>query len=264
LRLVTLAEELGYDSVWAGEHVVLPSPRVPPAPMEPTDPIHDPLVWLAFVAARTERVLLGTGIIILPQRNPLVLAKQAASLDVLSGGRLVLGIGAGYLEPEMSAVGVPMAERGLRTDEHLEVMRAMWTASGPVAFEGRFTRFAGIDAHPRPVQAGGPRVVVGGRSTAACRRAVSSAHGWYGFMLSPDDAAEQLSALRRASAEVTRPPHLGQLEINITPRGRTDGDRVQAFADLGVDRLILYPRAIDAAAAERDLRTHAALIDLTV
>ena len=101
LELARLAEDLGYDSLWAGEHVVLPSPRVAPAPMEPTDPILDPLVWLAFVAAATTRVRLGTGIIILPQRQPLVLAKQVASLDVLSGGRLVLGVGAGYLEPEL-------------------------------------------------------------------------------------------------------------------------------------------------------------------
>src|SRR5437660_6217459 len=93
-RLARLAEELGFDSVWAGEHVVVPNPRVAPSPMEPTDPILDPLVHLAFVAGGTERLLLATGIIILPQRNPLVLAKQAAGLDVLSGGRLLLGIGA--------------------------------------------------------------------------------------------------------------------------------------------------------------------------
>ena len=124
--------------------------------MEPTDAILDPLVWLAFVAAATTRVRLGTGIIILPQRQPLVLAKQVASLDVLSGGRLVLGVGAGYLEPELRAIGVPMSERGSRTDEHLDVMRALWTEPGPVSFHGRYTDVDGIDAHPRPVQAGGP------------------------------------------------------------------------------------------------------------
>ena len=112
IAMARLAEELGFDSIWAGEHVVVPSPRVPPSPMEPEDPILDPLVYLGFVAAATERLLLATGIIILPQRNPLVLAKQAATLDVLSAGRLLLGIGAGYLEPEMTAIGVPMADRG--------------------------------------------------------------------------------------------------------------------------------------------------------
>src|SRR5918996_4487339 len=100
-RIAALAERLGYDSLWAGEHVVVPSPRVAPSPMEPDEPILDPLVLLAHLAAHTSRVRLGTGVIVLPQRNPLVLAKQLASLDVVSGGRLVVGIGAGYLEPEL-------------------------------------------------------------------------------------------------------------------------------------------------------------------
>ncbi len=155
-RLARLAEQLGFDSVWDGEHVVLPNPRVAPAPMEPTDPILDPLVHLAFVAAATERILLGTGIIILPQRNPLVLAKQVASLDVLSDGRLLLGIGAGYLEPELTALGASLHDRGRRTDDYLAAMRAIWTQPGPVAFDSPSVSFAGLDAHPRPVQAVAP------------------------------------------------------------------------------------------------------------
>jgi probable F420-dependent oxidoreductase len=262
LRLVRLAEELGYESLWAGEHVVLPSPRVAPAPLEPTDPIIDPLVWLAFVAAATSRVKLGTGIIILPQRNPLVLAKQAASVDVLSRGRLILGVGAGYLEPEMSALGVSMRERGSRTDEHLAVMWAIWTAPAPVSFHGRYSDFAGIDAHPRPAQAGGPPIVVGGRSPGAHRRAVASGHGWYGFMLSDEATAEQMAASRLAAAEVPRPDHLGPLEISITPAGPLDAERVRALADLGVDRLILHPGALDPDATEAYLQQHAALIDI--
>src|SRR5919201_2850755 len=103
--LARRAEELGYTSWWAGDHVVLPSPRTPDSPMEPTDPIVDPLVHLSYVAAVTERLELATGIVILPQRNPVVLAKQVASLDVLSGGRMTLGVGVGYLEPEFRAVG---------------------------------------------------------------------------------------------------------------------------------------------------------------
>jgi probable F420-dependent oxidoreductase len=262
LALARLAEELGYESLWAGEHVVLPSPRVAPAPMEPTDPIHDPLVWLAVVAGVTSRVLLGTGIVILPQRHPLVLAKQAASLDVLSGGRLLLGIGAGYLEPELSAIGIPMTERGSRTDEHLDVMRALWTEPGPVTFHGRYTDFAGIDAYPRPVRPGGPRLVVGGWTPSALRRAVSRGHGWYGFLLSAEDAAEQVESLGRAAREVTRPAELGRLEISVTPRGRMDADGVRAYADAGVDRLILYPGDRSAEAVEEYLRRHAALLDL--
>ena len=145
IRLARLAEELGYDSWWAGEHVVLPDPADPAQPLEPHDPILDPLVHLAFVAAVTTTLELGTGIIILPQRNPVVLAKEVASLDVLSGGRLHLGVAAGYLAGEMEAVGVPMAERGTRTDEYLDAMQALW--ANPVRnFSGRFVSFGGVDA----------------------------------------------------------------------------------------------------------------------
>lgn len=152
-RLALRCEEPGYDSWWAGEHVVVPSPWATPSPMRPTDPILDPLVHLAFVATASERLLLGTGIIILPQRNPLVLAKQIASLDAVSGGRFVFGVGVGYLEPEMSAIGVPLSERASRTDDHLATMRAIWYDDGPVSFEGPHTSFAGVDAPPTPKRA---------------------------------------------------------------------------------------------------------------
>jgi probable F420-dependent oxidoreductase len=261
LRLTRLAEELGFDSVWAGEHIVVPSPRVPPSPMEPEDPILDPLVHLAFVAAATERILLATGIVILPQRNPLVLAKQAASLDVLSGGRLLLGVGAGYLEPEMTAVGVPFQDRGARTDDYLAAMRAVWTQPGPVEHHGPFVEFSGVDAHPRPVQLGGPRIVVGGHTGPAYRRAVGHGHGWYGFALTPEGAAGCVEELRRAADEVDRPKELGELEISGTPRHRLDPEAVEAFAAAGVDRLV--PNVIGARspeAAEERLREAAALL----
>jgi probable F420-dependent oxidoreductase len=260
-RLARLAEELGYDSIWAGEHIVVPSPRVPPSPMEPTDPILDPLVHLAFVAAATERVLLATGIVILPQRNPLVLAKQVASLDVLCGGRLLLGIGTGYLESEMAAIGVPMAGRGARTDDHLAAMRALWSHPGPVEHHGPFVDFGGVDAHPRPVQPGGPRIVVGGHTPAAFRRAVAQAHGWYGFALTPESARDCVAGLRRAAGEVERPSGLGELEVSVTPRRRLDGPALEDFAAAGVERLVL--NVIDAAnpeAVEQRVRTAAALV----
>jgi probable F420-dependent oxidoreductase len=261
IAIVRLAEELGFDSVWAGEHVVVPSPRVPPSPMEPSDPILDPLVHLGFVAAATERLLLATGILILPQRNPLVLAKQAATLDVLSGGRLLLGIGAGYLEPEMTAIGVPMAGRGARTDDHLAAMRAIWTQPGPVEHHGPYIDFAGVDAHPRPVTPGGPRIVVGGHTAAAYRRAVASAHGWYGFALTPEQAAASLDGLRQAADQVERPAELGELELSVTPRRRLDAESLAAFTLAGVQRLVLNT-AGDAtpAAVEARLRAGAALV----
>ncbi len=256
-----LAEELDFDSVWAGEHVVVPSPRVAPSPMEPEDPILDPMVHLSFVAAATRRILLATGIIILPQRNPLVLAKQAATLDVLSGGRLLLGIGAGYLEPEMTAVGVPMEDRGTRTDDHLAAMRALWTQPGPVEHHGRYIDFAGVDAHPRPVTPGGPRIVVGGHTPAAYRRAVAHGHGWYGFALTPERAAACVEGLSQAADQVERPAALGDLELSVTPRRRLDAEALEAFSGAGIHRLVLNiagdPTPTD---VEQRLRAAAALI----
>lgn len=249
-RLAERCESLGYESWWVGEHVVLPSPRVPPSPMEPEDAILDPLVHLAFVAAVTKRMLLGTGIIILPQRNPLVLAKQVASLDAMSGGRFVFGVGVGYLEPELHAIGVTMAERASRTDDHLAAMRAIWYEPAPVTFTGAHTDFAGIDANPRPL--GTIPIVVGGRTPGAYRRAVEQGHGWYGFFLDPAQAAESVQALQAAQAEYDRPAELGPLEISITPGRRLTPDMVKQYADAGVDRLIVYPLPLEDEAAIDD------------
>jgi probable F420-dependent oxidoreductase len=236
-RVGPLAEELGYDSVWTGEHVVVPDPRVPPSPMEPLDPILDPVVALAFLAARTSRIRLATGIIVLPQRNPLVLAKQLASLDAVSGGRVVFGMGVGYLEPEMTAIGVAMERRGARAVEYLAAMRALWEQEQP-AFDGEFVRFSGVNAHPRPAQRPLP-VVMAGHSPAAHRRAARHADGWYGFFMRPEETAEQLEGLRRALAEEGR--DISDFEVTVTPRGRTDAESVGAFGEMGVNRLVLLP-----------------------
>jgi probable F420-dependent oxidoreductase len=235
-RIAALAERLGYDSLWAGEHVVVPSPRVEPSPMEPDEPILDPLVALAHVAAHTERIKLGTGVIILPQRNPLVLAKQIASLDVLSGGRLILGIGVAYLEPEMRAIGVPMEGRGARADEYLAAMRALWEEEAP-SFHGRHVNFEGVDAHPPPVQRPLP-VVVGGHTRAAHRRAARAADGWYGFMVGLRAMTEQRELMRTAIEEAGRER---PLHVSVTPARRLDEESVRAYSELGVDRLIVAP-----------------------
>src|SRR5215510_10290763 len=142
-RVARAAESAGFESLWVGEHVVLPDPQAPPSPVPPLTLMLDPTVALTFLAAHTETVRLGTGIIILPQRNPLVLAKELASLDVLSGGRLIFGIGVGYLKPEFRALGAPFADRGAVTDEHLAAMRAIWSQPKP-AYQGRFVSFANV------------------------------------------------------------------------------------------------------------------------
>lgn len=239
-RVARSAEDAGFDSVWAGEHVVLPDPRVPPSPMNPEDPILDPVVALTFVAARTSTIRLGTGIIILPQRNPLVLAKELATLDVLSGGRLIVGVGAGYLEPEFRALGVPFEARGPRTVEYIAAMRAIWSQQQP-RFEGRWTAFAGVQARPRPVQQPAPPVVMGGHSPQAYRRAVEHANGWYGFALDVDATEQAIAGLHAAAQRHPRPAELGALEISVSPRGAVTPEIASRFAALGVHRLVLLP-----------------------
>src|ERR1700761_3781379 len=249
------AETAGFDSVWAGEHLVLPDPQVPPSPMAPQDPVLDSLLALTWAAAHTSTVRLATGILILPQRNPVVLAKQVATLDVLSGGRVTLGVGAGYLEPEFRAVGANFAERGAVTDEYLDAMAVLWYSGHP-AYAGRFASFSGVDAYPRPVQQPIP-LVVGGHSAPAYRRAVARAHGWYGYGLTPEQAAASVTGLRGAAGRAERPAGLGELEISVTPRGRITPELAAGFAAAGVHRLVLVApptaegsrRAIDAGLA---------------
>jgi probable F420-dependent oxidoreductase len=233
-RIARIAENVGFDSLWAGEHVVLPDPQVPPSPLAPEDRILDPIITLTFLAAQTKRVLLGTGIIILPQRNPLVLAKELASLDELSGGRLLFGVGVGYLEPEFRALGVPFEDRGARTEEYLAAMRAIWREHKP-SYHGRFVSFANVQAHP---QRNIP-IVMGGHSPEAYRRAVEYAVGWYGFALDLEGTARALEGLREAAQRYQRPAELGRLEISVTPRGPVNRERAEQFASLGVHRLIL-------------------------
>jgi probable F420-dependent oxidoreductase len=237
VRFATLAEGLGYDSLWMGEHVVAPSPRISPSPIEPDYPILDPVVTLGLVAAETERVRLATGIVILPQRNPVVLAKELASLDVVSRGRVVFGVGVGYVEPEMQAVGVPMEGRGARAVEYLGAMRSLWYDGAP-AFRGDHVEFDAVDAHPRPVQTPIP-VVMGGHSRAAHRRAVQHADGWYGFSLDRAATSTQLSSLRHEALAAGR--DLDDFAITVSPSERLDEEVVRDYAALGVDRLALLP-----------------------
>jgi probable F420-dependent oxidoreductase len=234
------AEEAGFDSVWTAEHVVLPDPQVPAAPLPPQLPILDPAVALSHLAAHTRSMWLATGIIILPQRNPVVLAKELASVDVVSGGRLLFGLGAGYLEPEFAAVGASFGDRGQRTDEYIQAIRALWTQDKP-QFEGRFVSFAGIDAHPRPIQKPHPPIVVGGMSPPALRRAARWGNGWYGFALDLDATAQCVAGLRQAQRQVERPEALGPLEISVTPSVPIDAANVSRFENLGVDRLVVLP-----------------------
>jgi len=238
VQIARLAEDARFESLWAGEHVVLPDPQMPPSPMAPTDRILDPVIALTFLAAHTRQVRLGTGIIILPQRNPLVLAKELASLDELSSGRLIFGVGVGYLEPEFRALGIPFTDRGTRTDDYLAAMRAIWTQPKP-AFHGRFISFEQVQAHP---QRNIP-IVVGGHTPSAYRRAVEQGTGWYGFNLDLTWTARALAGIGEALQHSPRPQELGDLEISVTPPPRREIplESAKHYADLGVHRLILMP-----------------------
>jgi probable F420-dependent oxidoreductase len=252
-RLARAAEAAGFDSLWVADHVVLPDPPMPERPMPPDQHLLDPIVALTFLAAHTQRIGLGTGVIILPQRQPLVLAKQLASLDVLSQGRVVFGLGVGWCEPEMRSVGASFADRGRIADEYLAAMRAVWTQPKP-AFKGRFVAFEGVQAMPRPVQTPTPTIVVGGRTAPAFRRAVTQGHGWYGFGLDVPTTERFVGALGDAAKRHPRPAELGRLEISVTPPSLEipDARTVDAYAAAGVDRLIIRPKPdMDAAALER-------------
>jgi probable F420-dependent oxidoreductase len=242
VRVAQAAEAAGFESVWTGEHVVLPDPRVPPSPLPPEHPIIDPAVALSFIAGQTRTLRLGTGIIILPQRNPLVLAKELASVDVVSAGRLLFGLGIGYLKPEFDALGVPFEHKGPRAVEYLQAMLALWTQPKP-AYDGRFVAFGDVQALPRPVQQPHPPVIIGGHTPAAFRRAVQHGNGWYGFALDFARTAQCLAGLRQAQAQHGRPANLGGLDITVTPSERLSPETVQRYADLGVQRLVLYRRA---------------------
>ncbi len=240
VRVAQAAESAGFESVWTGEHVVLPDPIAPPSPLPPETPMLDTVVALTLLASHTTNVRVGSGIIVLPLRNPLVLAKELASIDVVSAGRLIVGLGAGYVAEEFDAVGVPMARRGARMDDYLRAMRAVWTMERP-HYEGELFSFSGVNAYPRPVQLPTPPIVVGGNSEAALRRAVTLANGFYGFGLTPELTREYVEALRQAGERFERPKELGPLELTVTPVGPFDRRCLEEYAELGVDRLVVLP-----------------------
>ncbi len=246
IALLGCAEQVGFESVFTGEHVVVIDPQVAPSPVPPETPFLDTIAALAFAAAHSERLLIGSGIILLPQRNPVVLAKELAGIDVLSGGRLLFGAGVGYVPGEYESLGIPYAERGARMDEHIDVIRTLWTEAKP-EFSGRFTRFSGIQSHPLPLQRPHPPILIGGMSAAALRRAVLRGNGWYGFFQDLDATAAALRGIEEAAKENERPAALGRLEISVTPPGPVDADTVKRYEDLGVDRLVVMRGMADMA-----------------
>jgi probable F420-dependent oxidoreductase len=236
-RVAVVAEEVGFESVWTGEHVAMPI-RDNPVPAPAETPFLDSVVSLTRVAALTRRIRLGTGILVLPHHNPVLLAKALASLDVVSGGRLIAGFGGGYVAEEFRALGVDFKKRGAITDDSLGALRALWTEPEPV-WDGRFARFEGIRFEPKPVQRPHPPIVIGGQVPAALERAARHGDGWYGFALTVAATRPIVAELGRLRAEVGRGHQ--PLEISLTTFEPLDEALVAAAADAGIDRLIVYP-----------------------
>ena len=249
VRIAQAAEAAGLESVWTGEHIVLPDPSLPSFPLAPDTPMLDTIVALTWIAAHTKRVRIASGIIVLPLRNPLLLAKELATLDVVSGGRLIIGVGAGWMEAEFKALGVPMEKRGEQMDDALRAMRAIWTMEHP-EYHGPSISFGGVAARPHTLQRPMPPIVIGGESPSALRRAVTMANGWYGFGLTLEQTKQHLENLRRIAGQHARPADLGNLEITVTPVGPFDRRTVEAFAAAGVHRLVVLPNH-EASHAER-------------
>ena len=245
MEICKRAEQAGFESVWGGEHVIRPDniesaypyTKDGKIPMEPDTPVPDPLIWLSYAAAVAPTLKLGTCILIVPQRNPLILAKELATLDQLSGGRVELGLGVGWMKEEFDALGVPWPRRGARNDEYIEVMRALW--AGPHAeFHGEFIDFEKVTCSPRPVDGNIP-ILVGGDTDAAIRRAVKLADGYFPGEGDTQRLAELLGRVRAACNEAGR--DYATLEVNAMFGAQmADPARgIEDLRDLGVGRIML-------------------------
>lgn len=266
VEIAVAAEKAGFDSVWASDHVIVPVKR---AGMF-NEYFCDPFVLLAYIAARTSGIRIGTSVIILPYRNPVVAAKMAATLDVLSGGRVIFGVGAGWLREEFEALGVPYDVRGKITDEYINAIKTLWETGAP-EFSGEFCSFSGIKFYPKPIQKPRPPIWVGGSSRTAVRRAALLGDGWQPTWKSPEAMEEGISAIKtiaekagrdmsgftfsvRNRLKVITPQTGGNGHINISTEGsfftlrgtvREIAELVERYGESGVTHLVFDPDADD-------------------
>jgi probable F420-dependent oxidoreductase len=256
--LARTVEELGFDSVWAADHVVVAADELTDRykssggswELSPEYPIMDPMVWLGFAAAVTKRISLATGVLVMPLRPPALLAKQVSSLDVLSGGRVILGLGSGWISEELAACGVRFEDRVALLEEGIEVMRTLWKGPG-ASYQGTFTNFDRVTLAPRPA-AGSVPIVIGGRVPAAARRAGRLGDGF--FPHTPDlDLLEKLFATVRATAaDSGRDPNAVEL---IAGGARTPAD-LETMMSMGVSHIVLSPRAREPSALHESLEKY--------
>jgi len=260
-------EERNFESLWVAEHVVLFDDYESSYPYDDSgrfpgagdSGLLEPWTALSYVAATTTTLRLGTGICLVGQRNPVYTAKQVADVDVLSGGRVDFGIGIGWLREEYEAVAMPFDHRGARSDEHLEVMKQLWTE--PVSsYDGRYYELPECRMYPKPVQQPHPPIHVGGESDGALRRTARLGQGWFGFNRQPDEVPEALERLDRALQAEDRTR--AEIEISVCPYFKgTDADGIKRYADLGVDRVIVVVFAFDREGLARAADEAASLVE---
>ena len=252
--LAVRCEELGFDSVWASEHVFNVSyvyDRIG------DKPYYEPLTVLTYVAARTTTIGLGTSVLVLPYHNPIRLAKVSATLDVLSGGRLMLGVGVGVIEEELEAMGSPYAERGAISDETIAIMKELWTKEDP-SFQGKYHSFLGMKFTPKPVQKPHIPIIIGGTSKAAIRRAARSGTTWHPTALSPEALAEGMDYLKEQAVVAGRDP--SEISVSVSAAmGNTHNhdryslgedpeeilERSRKYQEMGLERLLISPNTRD-------------------
>lgn len=238
------AEKHGFATLWSGEHVVMVDESASRYPYADDGEIAvpavadwiDPMIGLSFAAAATSTIGIATGVLLLPEHNPVIVAKQAASLDKLSGGRFSLGVGIGWSREEFDALGVPFARRGARTAEYVAAMRTLWR-DDLASYSGEFVSFTDIRVNPKPLQRNGIPVLLGGNSDAALRRVAQWGDGWYGFnLIDCDDVAAKLDTLQRLCEEAGRDREELRLAVALRDPQPADARRL---AELGVDELVL-------------------------
>jgi probable F420-dependent oxidoreductase len=256
-HLAQSAERFGFESIWTVEHVVIPQDYKSPYPYSPSGkipgseevPIPDPLLPLAYAAAITKNLKLGTGVMILPQRHPLYVAKEMATLDVLSNGRAILGIGSGWLKEEFDSLGLDFRRRGARTDEAIQSLRALWSPDTASSFHGRHFNFGPVKCFPKPVQKGGVPIVVGGHSPAAARRAGRFGDGFFPAISEPAKLKELIAMMAAEAEKAGRDP--GAIELSCM--GRAKLDSIKALQDVGISRVVVAPPAFDQEGITRGL-----------
>jgi len=254
-HLAQTAEQCGFESLWTVEHVVIPKDYQSPYPYSKSGKIPggedvaipDPLLPLGFAAAVTKKISLGTGVVILPQRHPLYLAKEIATLDLLSGGRVILGIGSGWLKEEFDALGLDFHARGARTDEAIQAMRTCWADSAS-SFHGKHFNFGPVRSYPKPPRNSVP-IHIGGHSPAAAKRAGRLGDGFFPALGEIPKLQELFTLMRESAQKAGRNSN----QIELSCMGRPAVDSAKAVEDIGISRVIVAPPAFDKEGLSRGL-----------